>query len=259
MAEMDPGGAFAEESSGGLGGRLVSVEEALNDRKKRKAQREEERKSTTRAYEKVQVQRKEEEDALTRARVNAVRLRSEGGAYLGTIEGKPFTLANPGGGPDLLEDATFTLVRGKRYGLIGRNGKGKSTLLRSLASRSVGDIPAAVTVHYVSQEVQLDDASLEQTPLQIVLQADLERSLLLAEAAQLQNKEGAADQVSPSTTSRPDHFAGSADGHPTGGCSRPVHCVRALAARGIAFTALYLTGMALTGMPPSNRHASTRS
>ena len=57
------------------------------------------------------------------------------------MEAKPFSLPNPGGGRDLLESASFTLVRGRIYGLIGRNGKGKSTLLRAIASRSVGDIP----------------------------------------------------------------------------------------------------------------------
>jgi hypothetical protein len=44
---------------------------------------------------------------------------------------------------------------------------GKSTLLRNLASRQVGDIPAALTIHYVSQEVKLDDKAMELTPLQV--------------------------------------------------------------------------------------------
>ena len=70
------------------------------------------------------------------------------------------------GGRDLLENATFTLTRGRIYGLIGRNGKGKSTLLRGIASRAVGDIPAELTVHYVSQEVQLSDESRGWTPVQ---------------------------------------------------------------------------------------------
>ena len=86
---------------------------------------------------------------------------------------------------DLLENATFTLVRGRIYGLIGRNGKGKSTLLRAIARRTVGDIPPELTVHYVSQEVQLDEETLGWTPTQYVVHADIERRLLLAEAAQL--------------------------------------------------------------------------
>ena len=77
--------------------------------------------------------------------------------------------------------ARNTLVRGRAYGLIGRNGEGKSTLLRAIASRTVGDIPPELTVHYVSQEVQLDDEKLEWTPAQYVVHADVERRLLLQE------------------------------------------------------------------------------
>ena len=90
----------------------------------------------------------------------AVTLRRKHGAYTGSVEARGFSLPNPGGGRDLLESAAFTLVRGRIYGLIGRNGKGKSTLLRAIASRAVGDIPKELTVHYVSQEVQLDEEKL---------------------------------------------------------------------------------------------------
>ena len=41
------------------------------------------------------------------------------------------------GGPRLLDDATLTIEKGERIGLVGRNGTGKSTLLRMLN----GDIP----------------------------------------------------------------------------------------------------------------------
>jgi ATP-binding cassette subfamily F protein 3 len=105
-----------------LGGRLVGIEEAMEDRKKRKAAREEERRATRRMYDKVAAQRARDDELLTAARVAAVRLRRERGAYLGAVEAKPFSMPNPGGGPDLLENASFTLQRGRRYGLIGRNG-----------------------------------------------------------------------------------------------------------------------------------------
>lgn len=65
----------------------------------------------------------------------------------------------------------------------GRNGKGKSTLLRALAARRVGNIPANVTVHYVSQEVELSAEKKELNAVQIVIEADIERRLLLEEAA----------------------------------------------------------------------------
>ena len=45
--------------------------------------------------------------------------------------------------------------------------------------------PAARSVHYVSQEVQLSDESKEWTPAEVVVHADVERRLLLAEAAEL--------------------------------------------------------------------------
>lgn len=202
LAEVG-GELFKQPAQYELGGRLVGIEEAMEDRKKRKAAREEERRATRRMYDKVAAQRARDDQLLDAARVAAVRLRRERGAYLGAVEAKPFSMPNPGGGPDLLENASFTLQRGRRcvasdvvrpscpsppstfftrhacpppapppcgrrrYGLIGRNGTGKSTLLRNLASRQVGDIPPALTIHYVSQEVKLDDAAMEQTPLQV--------------------------------------------------------------------------------------------
>jgi len=131
---------------------------------------------------------------VARARERAVKLRWDKGAYNGSLEIGPLTLPNPGGGLDLLEDCSFTLVPGHRYGLIGRNGKGKSTLLRYLAARRVGCMPDAVTVHYVSQEVALGAVELEQTPVEVVLEADVDRRLLLAEAAALEGKTGKDEQ-----------------------------------------------------------------
>ena len=184
----DVGNIFKEDESG-LGGRLVDIGEAVDTRKKRKAQAEAERRATKAHYERIVLQRKAEEEALSAAAENAVTLRRKIGAYTGSIESKGFSLPNPGGGRDLLENASFTLVRGRVYGLIGRNGKGKSTLLRAVASRAVGEIPPELTVHYVSQEVQLDDESLSWTPVQFVVHADIERRLLLQEQAEITSLE----------------------------------------------------------------------
>ena len=40
-----------------------------------------------------------------------------------------------GTGRTLLEGASFTLAYGHRYGVVGRNGTGKSTLLKRIAER----------------------------------------------------------------------------------------------------------------------------
>jgi len=140
----------------------------------------------TAAAARVYGQALELEEELEAARVYAARARTRDGAFNGALEMNDFNLENPGGGAPLLENASCTLVRGRRYGLIGRNGKGKSTLLRALAARRVGNIPTNVTVHYVSQEVELSDEKKEMTAVQIVIQADIERRLLLEEVAEFE-------------------------------------------------------------------------
>eukprot|EP00584_Thalassiosira_punctigera_P007900 CAMPEP_0172535614 /NCGR_PEP_ID=MMETSP1067-20121228/7541_1 /TAXON_ID=265564 ORGANISM="Thalassiosira punctigera, Strain Tpunct2005C2" /NCGR_SAMPLE_ID=MMETSP1067 /ASSEMBLY_ACC=CAM_ASM_000444 /LENGTH=762 /DNA_ID=CAMNT_0013320553 /DNA_START=48 /DNA_END=2336 /DNA_ORIENTATION=- len=126
------------------------------------------------------------EAELREARVAAVRARAKLGAYRGSLDAKQFTLPNPGGGAPLLEDAACRLVWGKRYGLIGRNGMGKSTMLRAFAARRVGDVPPNVSVHYVSQEVNLTEDQRAKTPVECVVDADVERTMLKGELAELE-------------------------------------------------------------------------
>lgn len=130
---------------------------------------------------KVPKAEEELEQEIEAAKLLAAKARSEQGAFNGVIEASDFTLPNPGGGAPLLEKASVTLVRGHRYGLIGRNGKGKSTLLKAMAARRVGNIPSNVTVHYVTQDVELSDVTREMTPVQCVLAADIERHILTNE------------------------------------------------------------------------------
>lgn len=80
----------------------------------------------------------------------------------------------------ILSGASLTLAHGRRYGLIGRNGVGKSTLLRHIALREV-PIPAHITILFVEQEVIGD----ETTAIDSVLKADVWRDHLLREQASL--------------------------------------------------------------------------
>eukprot|EP01082_Thalassiosira_pseudonana_P006373 g5807.t1 g5807 contig20:201797-205339(+) len=79
-------------------------------------------------------------------------------------------------GKILFKDAEFNIAHGRRYGLVGPNGKGKSTLLKMISSRDLV-LPPRVDFLYVEQEVQADN-----TPaVDAVLKADKVRWNLLEE------------------------------------------------------------------------------
>lgn len=56
------------------------------------------------------------------------------------------------GGKRILTDTNLILAYGRRYGLVGQNGIGKSTLLRALSRREVA-IPTHISILHVEQEV----------------------------------------------------------------------------------------------------------
>ena len=78
----------------------------------------------------------------------------------------------------LLVNADVTLSHGRRYGLIGANGRGKSTLLRFLAARKLPGIPSTLDILLVEQEVAASDT---HSILADVLSADTHRATLLQE------------------------------------------------------------------------------
>ncbi len=87
------------------------------------------------------------------------------------------------GGRVLLERANLALPAGHHAGLVGRNGTGKSTLLKLIAGElhaDSGDItlPKGTRMGMVAQEAPAGPESLIDT----VLMADRERAALLAEA-----------------------------------------------------------------------------
>lgn len=76
--------------------------------------------------------------------------------------------------------ADVNLAWGRRYGLVGRNGLGKTTLLKMLATRSLR-VPAHISVLHVEQEVAGDDTMA----LQSVLESDTFREGLLRREREL--------------------------------------------------------------------------
>ncbi|KAG1695975.1 hypothetical protein DVH05_018962 [Phytophthora capsici] len=82
--------------------------------------------------------------------------------------------SEPTGVVELLRDTQLKLNYGTRYGLVGPNGIGKSTLLTALGDGLVEGLPASLKILYVNQ---LDTSSLtpetaQQSVLRTVLSAD---------------------------------------------------------------------------------------
>jgi len=130
----------------------------------------------------------EEELSEARKRVARARIQGDGVGSVSVIESEAFALPNPGGGENLLDDCVLRLVTGHRYGLNGRNGKGKSTLLRHIAAQRVKGLPELLSIHYVAQEIPLAVINEDVKPVDMVLRADVERELLLEEQARLEKE-----------------------------------------------------------------------
>ncbi|KAJ3669433.1 hypothetical protein LUZ60_011383 [Juncus effusus] len=96
-------------------------------------------------------------------------------------------------GKELFKNASVRITHGKRYGLVGPNGKGKSTLLKLLAWRKV-PVPRNIDVLLVEQEIVGDDRSA----LQAVISANEELIKLREEAKTLSeaDNEENGDQLS---------------------------------------------------------------
>lgn len=96
------------------------------------------------------------------------------------------------GGLELLNNVNLTLAYGHKYGIVGRNGVGKSTLMKAIAHRDL-PIPTDMSVLYVEQEVVGDD----RTPLQFVLESDEERRQMMEKVCTYQTEEnGDSEDIS---------------------------------------------------------------
>ena len=88
-----------------------------------------------------------------------------------------------GDGQRILSDAQLTLSFGHRYGIVGQNGIGKSTLLRALSRREL-NVPKHISILHVEQELRGD----ETKALNSVLDADVWRKQLLSEESKINER-----------------------------------------------------------------------
>ena len=87
------------------------------------------------------------------------------------------------GGKALLDCAVLRLARGRKYGLVGRNGIGKTCLINAMCRREIERMPKNLHILQVEQEIPGD----ELTVLEHVLGCDVERSRLYKEQEDAQN------------------------------------------------------------------------
>lgn len=87
-------------------------------------------------------------------------------------------------GSEMLQDTTLELNCGRRYGLIGLNGCGKSSLLSVLGNREC-PIPEHIDIFYLSREIPASSKSA----LQCVMEVDEERFKLEKLADELMTRE----------------------------------------------------------------------
>lgn len=83
-------------------------------------------------------------------------------------------------GVELLTDTKLELNCGRRYGLLGLNGCGKSTMLETIGNRDI-PIPPHIDIFHLKNEMEASD----KTALECVMEVDEERTRLEAEAAEL--------------------------------------------------------------------------
>jgi len=113
----------------------------------------------------------------------------DNGEMLRDINIHQMSMAPLDGGDHLIVNADVKLTHGHRYGLIGRNGAGKTTFLRYLAS-GLKEIPKHLRLLHVKQEMEGSDLTVKET----VLKSDKEMDMLLTEQDRLtkalENAEG---------------------------------------------------------------------
>jgi len=93
-------------------------------------------------------------------------------------------------GQVLFADTNLELNNGNRYGLIGANGCGKSTMLSTLGARSV-PIPDHIDSYHLKNEAP----SCNTTPIEYVLDVDDERTRLQKEVDRITEEDPESDQI----------------------------------------------------------------
>uniref|UniRef100_A0A672I1H4 ATP-binding cassette sub-family F member 2 n=1 Tax=Salarias fasciatus TaxID=181472 RepID=A0A672I1H4_SALFA len=93
-------------------------------------------------------------------------------------------------GQELLADTSLELNSGRRYGLIGLNGTGKSMLLSAIGHREI-PIPEHIDIYHLTREM----APSEKSALQCVMEVDEQRIMLEKEAERLAHEDSECEKL----------------------------------------------------------------
>ena len=195
--EVDPSAAEARRAERDLAAlSLATAKDA-----KRAAERE--RKANEKAVREKQEALRDDDDSVfdvSFERVGGAGSDEVGGTVSAT-DIKVQNLTIRAKGKILLDRTNLTVTAGRRYGLAGPNGKGKSTLLRMIARRQV-PVPEQLDVLLVEQEIVGDD----RTALAAVVAADAKLMSLRAEEAEI-TKRSEEDPNGPSADADGERLA----------------------------------------------------
>jgi ATP-binding cassette subfamily F protein 3 len=100
--------------------------------------------------------------------------RAHGGRGVRKVNGKPLSISLDQvnisfDGREILENASLKFNINHRYGLLGSNGVGKTTLLRRIVRGSIPGFPQYFTCHYVQQETS---AFTDSTVYEFIMTTD---------------------------------------------------------------------------------------
>eukprot|EP00485_Elphidium_margaritaceum_P008134 CAMPEP_0202693648 /NCGR_PEP_ID=MMETSP1385-20130828/7689_1 /ASSEMBLY_ACC=CAM_ASM_000861 /TAXON_ID=933848 /ORGANISM="Elphidium margaritaceum" /LENGTH=669 /DNA_ID=CAMNT_0049349351 /DNA_START=62 /DNA_END=2071 /DNA_ORIENTATION=+ len=92
-----------------------------------------------------------------------------------SIHIEEFSMVDPGGGRELLTKTEINIKENSIYGLVGKNGFGKTTLLKQMYNYEIEGFPKHIRMILVNQEELISDDNI----LRSVLQADEIRERLI--------------------------------------------------------------------------------
>ncbi len=97
-----------------------------------------------------------------------------------------------------MEQAQLKLVQGRKYGLVGRNGIGKTTLINGITRKEIEKFPQNIHILQVEQEAEADDVCV----LDHVMRCDVEREKLLQEQKEIEEMKGETKEEKDENTRR---------------------------------------------------------